>query len=272
MISLKYNSSQAYNFEDIECKTAYGFSFLTWFCCIWVLYIFLASGRAFLKSHRFVFWLIVSQMVNSLVHIIWANVTSNTNNLDPIYGYLHVIIALFTTFLTRCLPLAMMLNVAAISGVNKFSHRPCLEVLVRLGQSSLVCYGIGVGLPAFMTLMCVLAGGIPQKQTMMVTMGKAQIIISNVLLFSMIFGVFCCVVVFSRAKNENNSFLSFISNSYPKRKKAYSLLAQDPNNNEIEDIADRARDSHQDDAENGNLLNENNGKNEMHDPDCNKIK
>ncbi len=52
MISLKYNDSSATNFEDIECKTAYGFSILTWFSCIWVLYIFVASGRALSKLHR----------------------------------------------------------------------------------------------------------------------------------------------------------------------------------------------------------------------------
>lgn len=128
MISLKYNASTVYNFEDIECKTAYGFSILTWFCCIWVLYIFIASGRAFQRSHRLVFWLIVSQMFNALVHIIWSSVTSNVNDLLPVYGYMHVLVYLFATFSTQSWSLAIMLNVAAISGLEHFCNSRSLEV------------------------------------------------------------------------------------------------------------------------------------------------
>lgn len=128
MISLKYNSSTAFNFEDIECKTAYGFSILTWFCCIWVIYIFVASGRVFLRSHGLVFWLVVSQMLNALVHIVWSSVTSNVSNVSPVFGFVHVVAALFAAFSTQSWPLAIMLNVAAVSGLDKFSRSRFLEV------------------------------------------------------------------------------------------------------------------------------------------------
>lgn len=134
MISLKYNSSTVNNFEDIECKTAYGFSILTWFCCIWVLYIFIASGRAFLRSHRLVFWLVLTQMLNALVHIVWSSVTSNVSNVAPVFGYTHVLAALFTAFSTQCWPLAIMLNVAAISGLDKFSRSRFIEVHTLFGS------------------------------------------------------------------------------------------------------------------------------------------
>ena len=129
MISLKYNSSTVYNFEDIECKTAYGFSILTWFCCIWVLYIFIASGRVFLRSHRLVFWLVISQMFNAIVHIIWSSVTSNVNNLAPVFGRLHVLAALFGAFSTQSWPLVILLNVAAVAGLDKFSRSRFIEVI-----------------------------------------------------------------------------------------------------------------------------------------------
>lgn len=129
MISLKYNSSTVYNFEDIECKTAYGFSILTWFCCIWVLYIFIASGRVFLRSHRLVFWLIIAQMFNAIVHIVWSSVTSNVDNLSPVFGRLHVLAALFGAFSTQSWPIVILLNVAAVSGLDKFSRSRFIEVI-----------------------------------------------------------------------------------------------------------------------------------------------
>ena len=110
MISLKYNDSSATNFEDIECKTAYGFSILTWFGCVWVLYIFVASGRVLSRLHRFTLLLLSSQMLVSLVHIVWSNMSA----VDPLWGDIHAVLALLSGFMSRCWVLVIMLNVLAI--------------------------------------------------------------------------------------------------------------------------------------------------------------
>lgn len=233
MISLKYNSTSVSNFEDIECKTAYGFSFLTWFCCLWVLYIFLASGRAFRKPHRFTLFLIISQMLNALVHIIWSNITTNVENLDNVYGFIHVAIALFTAFLTRCWPLTIMLSLVSLSGIHKFGQFKMLMFLVKLANSNALCYFIGFGVPLVTTVVCLVVGGIPEKQSMIIGVGIQQVIISNILLFSVVIGVAYCMVIFARTKNEHKSFLSLISNPDPKRKRYYSLVGSSTFNSEI---------------------------------------
>lgn len=238
MISLKYNSSSVYNFDDIECKTAYGFSFLTWFCCLWVLYILLASGRAFLKPFRFTLFLIISQMVNALVHVIWSNVSPEVVDEHTAFGLIHVSFALFTAFLTRCLPVTMMLTIVSISGIQRYSQFKMYTLLVRMSNSRLLCYFIGFGIPLLTTSLCLLVGGIPEKQTMIISVGKPQIIIANILLFIMICFVFYCMVIFARTKNEHNSFLSLISNPNPKRKRYYSLVGSQTNNGQVNQVED----------------------------------
>jgi hypothetical protein len=229
MISLKYNSSSVSNFEDIECKTAYGFSILSWFCCIWVLYIFLASGRGFLKSHSYALMLILSQMSNSLVQIIWSNITTNVADLDPIYGYIHVMLVLFFAYVTRCLPLSMLLNVFSISGVN---HRTrTFRVLTRLSNSRLFLSFIGIAVPFLAVGVCALAGNIPSKQSMIISIGKAQIIISNVLLFLIVSAVFYFMIVFVRTKNEHNSFIKFLSSQMAgqnRKRQTHFSISADP--------------------------------------------
>jgi hypothetical protein len=233
MISLKYNSSAVSNFEDIECKTAYGFSILSWFCCIWVLYIFLASGRGFLKSHSYALMLILSQMSNSLVHIVWSNITTNVETLDPIYGYIHVMLVLFFAFVTRCLPLSMLLNIFSISGVN---HRTrTFRVLTRLSNSRLFLSFIGIVVPVIAVGICAAAGNIPTKQSMIISISKAQIIISNCLLFLIVTAVFYFMIVFVRTKNEHNSFVKFLSSQMTamsnKRRSHYSFSTDAPTSN-----------------------------------------
>lgn len=233
MISLKYNASSVSNFEDIACKTAYGFSFLTWFCCIWVLYVFLASGRVFKKPYLFTFYLILSQMLTALIHVIWSNVTTNVANLDPVYGLIHIGFGVFAEFLTRCLPLSIMLSIISISRMHKINKNRLLMILVKVADSDLFLYFIGFGLPLITTIVCLLIGDIPQKQSMIIQLGKSQMIVSNVFLLLIIIFTFCCLLVFVRAKNENNSF--FMSANSSKRKSSTDSQ-QTLNRNSVSEI------------------------------------
>ena len=208
MISLKYNSSEVSNFEDIECKTAYGFSILSWFCCLWVLYILLASGRGFLKSHRFLSLLLISQMVNSLIHIIWSNMSSNVSDLSDIWGYLHVLFGLFFAFITRCLPLSMLFSVINMSGI---SHRTrTFQLILKLSKSNIFLYFVGIGLPLFAVLLCIAIGHIPKNQSMIISIAKEHIIVANVLLLLVVLTVSYILVMFVRTRNEQNSFLQIL--------------------------------------------------------------
>ena len=164
MISIEFVNNTSTNFEDIQCKTAYGFSFLTWFCCIWVLYIFLASGRLFTKPHCYTFLLILSQMVNALIHILWSSLTNNVVDINPQYSQAYVFFGLFAAFLTRCLPVSIMLNLISISEIRRYNQSKLNRLVFKLADSSFFITFIGIGLPLFCATLCLSIAGIPQKQ------------------------------------------------------------------------------------------------------------
>lgn len=102
----------------------------------------------------------------------------------------------------------------------------------------MVCYSIGFLVPLVATFLCAIFDGIPEKQTMMISVGRTQILIGNALILVMIVSVFVCLVVFSRAKNEHTSFFGIISTtstsdstrklaSNRNQRRTYALLAQD---------------------------------------------
>lgn len=216
MISLKYNDTSVSNFEDIECKTAYGFSFLTWFCCVWVLYIFVAAGRIFKKPYLFTFYLIVCQMLLAVIHVFWSNITTNVLDLNPIYKLIHMAIGIFVDFTTRCLPLTIILSLISISGLDKINKSGLFMILVTISKNEFVIYAIGFILPFIATIICLLVGEIPEKLNMIIKLDRSQIIISNVLLIFIIICVSYSLLVFVRTKNENNNL--------------YRLIGQNQNN------------------------------------------
>jgi hypothetical protein len=252
MISIKYNDTYSSNIEDIECKTAYGFSILTWFSCIWVLYIFVVSGRALAKLHRYTLFLIVAQMANALVHIVWSSMETN----NPLYGYLHVVVALFFAFLTKCWLLTMTLSLFSIIGrINKYNKFRSNHFVIKIANSTLVNLFVGILLPILATVLCLLVGGIPVAQKMIISVGKPQIIITNVLIIFLVFSIFYLLILFARNTNENKSIVSFISKRVSKRKRHYSLLGGSPLNDEEALDANnnnnnRNRNSYSDDPEN----------------------
>lgn len=132
--------------------------------------------------------------------------------------------------------------------------------MVQLGRQRFVCYMIGVLLPLVATLLCAVLDGIPEKQTMMVSLGRTQIIIGNALIFLVVSSIFACLIIFSRAKNEHNSFFGIISDGYeafiPHKKgnnrKSYALLAQENDENEENEDDILQRDTAFDDPELGN--------------------
>lgn len=102
---------------------------------------------------------------------------------------------------------------------------------------------------------------------MMISLGRTQMIISNLLLLAMILSVFLCLVILSRAKNESSSFFSIISSDYDELKqhcrsmntryrKTYALLSQDGDDDDDEvenEVVNQERDTGFDDVENGRL-------------------
>ena len=212
MIAIEFVNDTSTNFEDIQCKTAYGFSFATLFCGIWVLYIFLASGRIFFKTHRYTFLLIVSQMMNSLIHIIWASSTDEKTDVNKYLNYTYVFISLFAAFLTRCIPLSIMLSLMSISKIRTYSNSKFNRIFFKLADSGLFLLSIGILLPLSAAILCISVGNIPANQGMMISVGKGQITISCFLLIFLIISISYCLIVFARTKFHEESILSIVSN------------------------------------------------------------
>lgn len=213
MISLKYNDSNVSNFEDIECKTAYGFSFLTWFCCLWVLYIFLAAGRIFKKPFLFTLYLIICQMILAVIHVLWSNISANITDLNPIYSLIHMGFQIFLEFTTRCLPFSILLNLIKITGINTLNIKGIFRILVKASNNQLLLYGIGFFLPFFATIVCLLIGQIPDKISMIIKLNRYQIMISNIILLFILIFVFYSLLVFVRIKNEKSNLYRLISHN-----------------------------------------------------------
>ena len=78
-------------------------------------------------------------------------------------------------------------------------------------------------------------GGIPEKQKMMISIGKPQIIISNILLFLLIVVIFYLLIVFARTKTDQDSLISFIRTYNSNNKRVhYSSVATNGNGSLIE--------------------------------------
>jgi hypothetical protein len=155
-------------------------------------------------------------MFTALVHIIWASLTTNASSDESSqFGHLHVALALFSAFLTRAWPLVMMLNIAACSDVNKiFYNSLCAQLLVKIGKNGVLCYMIGIGFPLAILILCLQLPGIPDKQTVIISIGKAQLITGNVYLFIIVASVFYTFIIISRASNnETTSFFALIGSS-----------------------------------------------------------
>jgi len=71
---------------------------------------------------------------------------------------------------------------------------------------------VGFFLPLFMAWLCIAIGGIPEKQGMMISVGKGQIIISIVLLTFLISAISYCLILFARTKFHQSSILSIVTN------------------------------------------------------------
>ncbi len=212
MISINYLNNSSNNFVDIQCKTAYGFSFATWFCCIWVLYIFLASGRVFMKPHCYTFFLILSQMLNSLVHILWASATNDATNVSKYSSYSYVFLSLFAAYMTRCIPLSIAINLISITKIRLYNQFRIDQFVLKFIDNRVSLIVVGFFLPLFMAWLCIAIGGIPEKQGMMISVGKGQIIISIVLLTFLISAISYCLILFARTKFHQSSILSIVTN------------------------------------------------------------
>jgi predicted permease len=226
MIALEYNSTIAVNYEDIKCKTAYGFSMLTWFGCIWTLYVLLASGRLLKKPFLFTFYLLLAQMCNSLVHIVWSTFTGdigngNSNELptggDTFAVYAHFILALLAAFATRCWLLNIVLGlISSSSHMLKSSMLKSNKFIYKLANTRPVYYFLGLIAPFACTLCCLVVGGpapLKPKNPMLIELDKAQLIIASSLLLFIIVSVFYSLAVFVRCKYERLSLISLMSSN-----------------------------------------------------------
>jgi predicted permease len=238
MISLQQNST-AQSFEETECRTAYGFSMLTWFCCLWVLYILIATGRFLKKPQFYTFALILSQMAVSLVHLIWSTLTKDPLNTPVQAGYVYVVLTLFTALLSRCLVVSILLSI--IGKMQKFSvdeGNSCQRFIFKLANSSLFTNLIGFALPALTTGLCLFFNGIPSKQNMMISLGMPQILITTLLLGIIITFTLFTLIIFIKTKycNSHVNILTLMSNNdneVVKISETSSHLDADPSNNSI---------------------------------------
>ena len=203
MISIQYSNNTASNFEDIQCKTAYGFSILSWFCCIWVLYIFLASGRLLKKPHIYTFFLIMAQMATAIIHVIWSSVT-NTTSSNQAANMSYVFFTLLSAYTTRCLPVAMMLNIIALTDFNKYNDSKLNRFVTRLAANNIFLLSFGIGIPLLATILNLAIPGIPKSQGMMIALGKPQQIISTCLLLLVILVMGYLLIVFARSKSHQS--------------------------------------------------------------------
>lgn len=205
MISMVQNSNNSVtNFDDIQCKTAFGFSILTWFCCIWVLYIFLASGRLLKKPHVYTFILIIVQMGTSLIHIVYSSVTNNTESSDQIANTSYAFFTLFFAFMTRCLPVTMMLSLTTITEMNQYNESKFNRILIQLAGKDLFILFLGIGFPLLCTILCLIVPGMPEKQGMMVEIGRPQQVIAVCLILIYIVVVGYLLIIFARTKSSKN--------------------------------------------------------------------
>lgn len=225
MISIEYYNHSSKNFDEVQCKTAYGFSFATWFCGIWVLYVFLASGRILQKPHRYTFFLICAQMLNSLIHIVWTTTTNEAAESDIRSSYTYVFFSLFAAFLTRCIPLTIILNLISISKIERYNRIAFNRIIFKLADNNFFLALVGLILPLFAALLCLFVGGIPVEQGMMVAVGKRQVIISICLLVFVILSMAYCLILFARTKFDEQSVLSIVAS---KKTKYFSTASPTP--------------------------------------------
>jgi len=197
MISLEYFNSTLNDFDQLQCATAYAFSYATFFCNLWVFYIFLASGRVFMKPHRYTCFLILSQLFNSLIHIIWSSLNIETNKAIV---YTNVFFTLFGAYLTRCIPLSIAMNLITVSKLQQYNKFKFDQFILKYIDNSVSLIIVGFVLPLFIAIMCIVIGGIPEKQGLMISVGKGQIIISIVLLVFLILSLSYCLILFARTK------------------------------------------------------------------------
>ncbi len=197
MISLQYFNYTSNSFDELQCKTAYAFSFATFFCNIWVLYIFLASGRVFMKPHRYTCFLILSQLFNSLIHIVWSSLNTDTSRA---LNYTNVFFTLFGAFMTRCIPLSIAINLITITKIQQYNQAPFNQFILKFIDNSVSLIAVGFVLPLLMATLCISVGGIPETQGTMISVGKGQIIISIVLLTFLVLAISYCLILVARTK------------------------------------------------------------------------
>jgi len=229
MISIQYSNNTASNFEDIQCKTAYGFSILSWFCCLWVLYIFLASGRLLKKPHIYTFLLIVAQMATAVIHVIWSSVT-NTASSNQAANLSYVFFTLLSAYVTRCLPVAMMLNIISLTDFNKYSNSKLNRFISKLAAKDVPLLLFGIGLPLIATILSLAIPGLPQKQGMMIALGKPQQIISTCLLLLVILVMGYLLIVFARSKSHQSRKRNFENGQYERIEEYMDDSANEENN------------------------------------------
>ncbi len=164
-----------------------------------------------MKPHRYTFFLILSQMLNSLIHILWTSTTSEATNVTSFASYSYVFLSLFAAFLTRCIPLSIAINLISITKIQQYNQSRFNQLIFRLIDNSVSLVAVGFILPLLVAFLCLAVGGIPEKQGMMISVGKGQIIISIALLSFLILAIAYCLILFARTKFHQSSLLSIVA-------------------------------------------------------------
>ena len=107
-----------------------------------------------------------------------------------------------------------MLNLITLSGVSRYNESPFNQIIFKLANNIYFILSMGLGIPLVATILCLAIPGIPNKQGMMIEVGKAQQIISIILLLIVILCVGYLLIIYARAKSLQNKKSASTNGNY----------------------------------------------------------
>ena len=108
----------------------------------------------------------------------------------------------------------MMLNLITLSGVSRYNESPFNQIIFKLANNIYFILSMGLGIPLVATILCLAIPGIQSKQGMMIEVGKAQQIISIILLLIVILCVGYLLIIYARAKSLQNKKSASTNGNY----------------------------------------------------------
>ena len=227
------------HFESISCKISLLSSFLTLFCLLWVVYIFLTKKYYRLKPHFYTFLLIIVQLLVSIIEITWNYMSISANNYKQFYKF-YFITEMLLTLITRCLSITIILSVLQILNVSQTtSTENCLframkNSYAKLINSSILKYSIAFVLPLIVTILLVMfdnKNDVDNDMIMIIRFNNKQTFVYLFILLSIIILNLYCLLAYTR----HNRFNSKIRDSDVNDESENSTILFNNSSNELEE-------------------------------------